>query len=138
MKTLKERIAFLIEEKGLKANEIAAQCGVDATIFSRIKNEKQKSLQGKNLILIANYFQVERYWLQTGNGEMRKTQNQYTSYEPGSPEIEHQINELKLQNRILQERLDECRKMIYYMNKEGPQKKYAAGDPVEQLSTGSD
>lgn len=70
---------------------------------------------------------------------MRKSQNQYTNYEPGSPEIQNQINELRLQNRILQERLDECRKIIYLMNnKEGPSQKYASGDSVDIRSTGSE
>jgi transcriptional regulator with XRE-family HTH domain len=138
MQELKDRIAFLVREKGLSINVIAFECDVDPAVFSRLKNGEQKTVQKKNLKLIADYFNVDPYWLQTGKGEMRKTQNQYTNCEPGSPEFQNQLNELKLQNRILQERLDECRKLIYYMNnKDGPQKKYVAGDSVENRSTGS-
>lgn len=137
--TLAERVIYLLKPKGLKTNYKAEKAiGISQSTFSKIKRGKTVTLQENTCQILSEYFQVDPIWLQTGDGEMRKSQNQYTNYEPGSPEIQNQINELRLQNRILQERLDECRKMIYYMNKGEPQKKYAAGDPVEQRGTGSD
>lgn len=138
--TLAERVIYLLKSKGLKTNYKAEKAiGISQSTFSKIKRGKTVTLQENTCQILSEYFQVDPIWLQTGDGEMRKTQNQYTNCEPGSPEFQNQLNELKLQNRMLQERLDECRKLIYYMNnKEGPQKKYVAGDSVENRSTGSE
>jgi transcriptional regulator with XRE-family HTH domain len=135
---LSERIKYLLELKGYTSYQASIDTKISQSTFSHILSGKTKKISTNTANILSNYFNVDPYWLQTGKGEIRKSQNQYTNCEPGSPEFQNQLNELKLQNRILQERLDECRKLIYYMNnKDGPQKKYVAGDSVENRSTGS-
>lgn len=135
---LKDRIKYLLDKKGFTPYQVSADTKISQSTFSNYLTGKTKTISIRTAKKLSDYFNVDPYWLQTGNGEMEKTQNQYTNCEPGSPEFQNQLNELKLQNRILQERLDECRKLIYYMNnKDGPQKKYVAGDSVENRSTGS-
>lgn len=74
MSTLTERleIAMNLPPKK-KAADLARACGVKAASVSDWMSGKTKKLEGANLLMAAEFLDVEPWWLATGEGEMRRS-----------------------------------------------------------------
>jgi len=71
MSTLKDRIAERVRELGLVRgwqSELARQCGITGPSVSDWARGESESLEGKNLLIAAEFFGVSPMWLQTGRG----------------------------------------------------------------------
>jgi len=66
MKTLQERFTYLAEKKNVTNYEISKTTGISDASLSRIKNGKTSKLNTETAEILANYFQVEKDWLNNG------------------------------------------------------------------------
>lgn len=71
MKTLEERISFLLEEVGNSPTRMAEIAGVKPPSVSDWVNGKTKSLRSAPAIRLAKHFNVNMLWLTEGRGPMR-------------------------------------------------------------------
>lgn len=74
MNTLKERIEYLLDTKGVTPYRVSKEVGISQSVFSVIRNDTKdiKTLQNDTAIKLAKYFQVDKEWLLTGEGTMLK------------------------------------------------------------------
>lgn len=72
MSTLKRRIEYLLENKGVTPYKVSKDIGISQSVFTVIKNDDmdEKTLQNETATKIAKYFQVDKDWLLTGEGDM--------------------------------------------------------------------
>lgn len=72
MKTIRDRLNYLIEQKKITAYRISKETGVSQSSLSRIRSETsgQKDLQLDIAKALASYFNVNTDWLLYGEGEM--------------------------------------------------------------------
>lgn len=68
MKTLADRIQFLLRDKRKKAAELARFVGVEPATVSRWKNGQIGSIEGANLVKAAAFFGAQPDWLASGKG----------------------------------------------------------------------
>ena len=66
-----ERLRQVIEEKGITPYELSAKTNVSQAILSRIFANSTTKPSIKTVEVIADYLQISRDWLLTGNGDMR-------------------------------------------------------------------
>lgn len=76
MKTLKERLLYLFDLKGYTSYQVSSETGISQSTFSHIFQEHTTKLSKKTARILSEYFNVNNYWLITGNGEMLCKQNQ--------------------------------------------------------------
>lgn len=77
MSTLKRRIEYLLENKGVTPYKVSKDIGISQSVFTVIKNDDmdEKTLQNETATKIAKYFQVDKDWLLTGEGDMLTTRD---------------------------------------------------------------
>ena len=66
-----ERLRQVIEEKGITPYELSAKTNVSPATLSRIFANSTTKPSIKTVEVIADYLQISRDWLLTGNGDMR-------------------------------------------------------------------
>ena len=66
-----ERLRQVIEEKGITPYELSAKTNVAQATLSRIFANSTTKPSIKTVEVIADYLQISRDWLLTGNGDMR-------------------------------------------------------------------
>jgi transcriptional regulator with XRE-family HTH domain len=66
-----ERLRQVIEEKGITPYELSAKTHVSQATLSRIFANSTTKPSIKTVEVIADYLQISRDWLLTGNGDMR-------------------------------------------------------------------
>ena len=66
-----ERLRQVIEEKGITPYELSAKTNVSQATLSRIYAISTTKPSIKTVEVIADYLQISRDWLLTGNGDMR-------------------------------------------------------------------
>ena len=66
-----ERLRQVIEEKGITPYELSANTNVSQATLSRIFANSTTKPSIKTVEVIADYLQISRDWLLTGNGDMR-------------------------------------------------------------------
>lgn len=64
-----ERLKVLLKELGMSQRQFAKKINLDAGYFSRIVQGKVRP-PDRILLLIENIFQVNKKWLESGEGEM--------------------------------------------------------------------
>lgn len=69
MNTLSERVQSLLDSKRMTIYAFWQETGLDQGVMGKLLRGETKKPTAKTLKLIANYFQVDRNWLLTGNGE---------------------------------------------------------------------
>lgn len=68
MSTLKDRIGERVRDLGLQRgwqSELARRCGIKGPSVSDWARGESESLDGKNLLIAAEFFRVSPMWLQT-------------------------------------------------------------------------
>lgn len=70
---LYERLKLLLEKLGLSRRQFAMKINIDPGYFSRIMQGKQTP-PDRILLLIECVYNVNKHWLETGEGEMFKNQ----------------------------------------------------------------
>ena len=80
MNTMGDRIAAIIEVKGIKKVQFAARINVDQSYISQLTSGK-KTPSDRTISDICREFDVSEEWLRTGRGEMfiQKTENEELS-----------------------------------------------------------
>lgn len=73
--TLQERLHYLIDNKRLSSYRISQVTGVSEATLSNILNGKTKKLSKSTLDALSNYFNINKEWLQTGNGEIQLSES---------------------------------------------------------------
>jgi len=68
-----ERLKILLKELDISQRQFALKIGLDAGYFSRIINGKANPPE-RILLLISNIFNVNKRWLENGEGEIFSTQ----------------------------------------------------------------
>jgi len=68
-----ERLKILLKELNISQRQFALKIGLDAGYFSRIINGKANPPE-RILLLISNIFNVNKRWLENGEGEIFSTQ----------------------------------------------------------------
>jgi transcriptional regulator with XRE-family HTH domain len=82
MTTLAERLlAALDRDKSLSQAGLAKACGIKPPSVSDWLSGKTKKMEGANLLMAAQYLNVDAWWLATGKGSM----------EPGKPQMKLDI-----------------------------------------------
>lgn len=69
-----DRLKQLIESKGITPYELSIRTNVSQATLSRILANSTTKPSIRTVEVIADYLQVSREWLLTGNGEMLKTE----------------------------------------------------------------
>ena len=73
---LSNRLAYLIESKSITPYAIWKETGISQATLSNILNGKTKKVSQKNLELLSKYFNINKEWLRSGNGEKSNNGNQ--------------------------------------------------------------
>lgn len=68
MKTLAERITYLMQKHSIRNIDLAKACGISRSSVSDWTNGKTKNLEGMNLLNAAKVFGVRQQWLAEGIG----------------------------------------------------------------------
>lgn len=63
------RLDQLIEKKGVTHYQVSKATGVSQATLGRVRCNKTKKLNTKNIEILAKYFDVRETWLRTGKGE---------------------------------------------------------------------
>lgn len=69
--TFGERLRQVIENKGITPYQLSAKTNVSQATLSRILANSTTKPSIKTVEVIADYLQISREWLLTGNGDMR-------------------------------------------------------------------
>lgn len=76
--TVGDRLRQVIDNKKISPYELALATRISQATLSRILNNSTTKPSSNTIEALANYLQVSRIWLQTGEGEMRQ-ENETTS-----------------------------------------------------------
>ncbi|AIU29335.1 peptidase S24 [Pandoraea pnomenusa] len=68
MSTLAERLTECFEDSGAKPAELARACGIKQPSINDWMSGRTKNISGENLLLAAQFFKVNPWWLATGKG----------------------------------------------------------------------
>ncbi|MFM5247068.1 helix-turn-helix domain-containing protein [Aeromonas caviae] len=66
MNQMKDRLARVMAEKGLKQADLARKSGVSKPVISRVINNPERDLRATSLFAIADALQVDAEWLFRG------------------------------------------------------------------------
>ncbi|WP_186120601.1 helix-turn-helix domain-containing protein [Burkholderia gladioli] len=72
MSTLAERLELALKSADKKPAELARACAVKAPSVSDWLSGKTKKMEGANLLMAADFLNVEPWWLATGEGSMER------------------------------------------------------------------
>jgi transcriptional regulator with XRE-family HTH domain len=97
------RLKQLIENKNITAYEVAFRTGISQATLSRILNSNTSKMNIRNLDLLTNYFNVNRTWLLTGEGEMLRDEEK-TTVDLNNP-TEKQLLGVEIENKMLRKQL---------------------------------
>ncbi len=75
MKLLSERINKALDHSGIKKIELAKRGKLSRATVSDWSSGKIKSINGDNLMVVADILGVNANWLATGNGQMLENNN---------------------------------------------------------------
>jgi transcriptional regulator with XRE-family HTH domain len=109
MKTLADRLDYLLKRDNITAYELSSKSGLNEATISRLLNGKTQKPNIKNIEILAKYFHVTRQWLLTGKDEYeQKSTNQTideTNINPNykqktTTEMKHVSNEERI-DRLL-------------------------------------
>jgi transcriptional regulator with XRE-family HTH domain len=109
MKTLADRLDYLLKRDNITAYELSSKSGLNEATISRLLNGKTQKPNIKNIEILAKYFHVTRQWLLTGKDEYeQKSTNQTideTNINPNykqktTTEMKHLLNEERI-DRLL-------------------------------------
>lgn len=81
MKTISDRLLYLINYKGVTPYVVAQETGIAGSTLSRILNKGNKP-NSKTVNLLSNYFQIYEHWLLTGKGNIWTDKPGYIQTEP--------------------------------------------------------
>lgn len=70
MRTLSERLAYALENAGMKQIELARAIHVNRTSVNDWLSGKTKNIRGDTLLKIATVLDVDPLWLSTGKGKL--------------------------------------------------------------------
>lgn len=103
---ISERLAYLLESKKITPYQLSVGTGISESTISRILSQKTKKLQTPTITLLANYLQVKKEWLLTGDGDIAE-KNQadlnFTGYLSRIDELIKANRDLSASNKILAE-----------------------------------
>lgn len=71
MKTIKERLVYLLEKQNITPYKLAKETGISGATLSRILSESNVP-NNSTISCICNYFNVNEDWLRAGIGEIFK------------------------------------------------------------------
>jgi phage repressor protein C with HTH and peptisase S24 domain len=80
MNTLSERIAYMLEQRGLSQSALAAKVGIKQPSVAAWLSGKTKKIEGENLLNTAAALGVYPEWLATGKGPINKDKQQEESF----------------------------------------------------------
>lgn len=78
--TFGERLRQVIENKGITPYQLSAKTNVSQATLSRILANSTTKPSIKTVEVIADYLQISREWLLTGNGDMHTKSESDTSF----------------------------------------------------------
>lgn len=106
LENISERLAYLLESKKITPYQLSVGTGISESTISRILSQKTKKLQTPTITLLANYLQVKKEWLLTGDGDIAE-KNQadlnFTGYLSRIDELIKANRDLSASNKILAE-----------------------------------
>lgn len=106
LENISERLAYLLESKKITPYQLSVGTGISESTISRILSKKTKKLQKPTITLLANYLQVKKEWLLTGDGDIAE-KNQadlnFTGYLSRIDELIKANRDLSASNKILAE-----------------------------------
>lgn len=71
MKTISERLSYLIDNKGVTSYFLASETNISESTFSRILNNKNAKMRKSTAEKLAKYFNVSFDWLFFGEGNLK-------------------------------------------------------------------
>lgn len=74
MKSISERLRYLIDKKGITPYYLSEKTGISEATISRLLSGKSIRPNIKTIGLLTYYFQITEDWLLTGDGEMKKAE----------------------------------------------------------------
>jgi phage repressor protein C with HTH and peptisase S24 domain len=80
MNTLSERIAYLLELRGLSQSALAVKVGIKQPSVAAWLSGKTKKIEGENLLNTALALGVHPEWLATGQGPVNKDEKQESAF----------------------------------------------------------
>lgn len=106
LENISERLAYLLDSKKITPYQLSVDTGISESTISRILSQKTKKLQIPTITLLANYLQVKKEWLLTGDGDIAE-KNQadlnFTGYLSRIDELIKTNRDLSASNKILAE-----------------------------------
>ena len=106
LENISERLAYLLESKKITPYQLSVGTGISESTISRILSQKTKKLQTPTITLLANYLQVKREWLLTGDGDIAEKDQadlNFTGYLSNIDELIKANRDLSASNKILAE-----------------------------------
>lgn len=106
IENLSERLAYLLESKKITPYQLSVDTGISESTISRILSQKTKKLQTPTITLLANYLQVKKEWLLTGDGDIAEKDQadlNFTGYLSRIDELIKANRDLSASNKILAE-----------------------------------
>lgn len=106
LENISERLAYLLESKKITPYQLSIGTGISESTISRILSQKTKKLQTPTITLLANYLQVKKEWLLTGDGDIAEKDQadlNFTGYLSRIDELIKANKDLSASNKILAE-----------------------------------
>lgn len=106
LENISERLAYLLESKKITPYQLSVGTGISESTISRILSQKTKKLQTPTITLLANYLQVKKEWLLTGDGDIAEKDQadlNFTGYLSRIDELIKANRDLSASNKILAE-----------------------------------
>lgn len=106
LENISERLAYLLESKKITPYQLSVGTGISESTISRILSKKTKKLQTPTITLLANYLQVKKEWLLTGDGDIAEEDQadlNFTGYLSRIDELIKANRDLSASNKILAE-----------------------------------
>lgn len=106
LENISERLAYLLESKKITPYQLSVGTGISESTISRILSKKTKKLQTPTVTLLANYLQVKKEWLLTGDGDIAEKDQadlNFTGYLSHIDELIKANRDLSASNKILAE-----------------------------------
>ncbi|MCK4329077.1 helix-turn-helix transcriptional regulator [candidate division WOR-3 bacterium] len=85
-KTIKDRIHWLLKQKGMTVKSLAKETDINYTTLRAALKKKKDEINSKFCVAIANYFDVPLDWLLTGNDKVLRKRG-YSKGIPSSNEL---------------------------------------------------
>jgi len=105
MEGLKDRLKQLIDIKGVTAYQVSKETGVSESTISHVMTGKTRKMKIDTIRILSEYFNVSRFWLQSGIGEMNPETKKTQPRHPDSEDrLYHElIIEIERQRAVIEE-----------------------------------